>query len=124
MLRRDRDLLNHRIHRRAADMFEQGLLEETRDLIQDDALQGTAAQAIGYKEAAAVLSGDLEVPEAVEAVATRTRRYAKRQRTWFRNQMDARWIDVADGDTPETIADRVAAVWEKTGPFRFDPENS
>ncbi|MEX2607650.1 MAG: tRNA (adenosine(37)-N6)-dimethylallyltransferase MiaA, partial [Kiritimatiellia bacterium] len=93
VLRREVSELNERILQRTRCMFTEGLLEETRRLLETGTLTGTAQQAIGYAEAAAVLRGESTVEQAVEAVATRTRRYAKRQRTWFRNQMDARWLD-------------------------------
>lgn len=119
VLRRPSPELNERIHHRAADMFAAGLLEETRRLLDAGRLDGTAAQAIGYAEAAAALRGDLDRGQAIEAVAVRTRRYAKRQRTWFRNQMDARWIDLAADTDPGETTDRVAEVWEDTGPLVY-----
>lgn len=121
VLRRPVDELNRRIHQRTEEMFARGLLEETRRLLADGNLSGTAAQAIGYAEAAEVLAGKRSLPEAIEKVATRTRRYAKRQRTWFRNQMNARWVDVENDENPELTADKVAAIWQTTGPFSFTP---
>lgn len=112
--------LNARILQRATDMFEQGLLAETQALLSAGSLTGTAAQAIGYAEAQAVLLGEINQPAAIEAIATRTRRYAKRQRTWFRNQMDARWVDVENTHKVELIADKIAAIWQDTGPFSFN----
>lgn len=120
VLRREVSELNARILQRARQMFAEGLLEETDRLLEDGTLNGTAGQAIGYAEAASVLRGGATVEQAVEAVATRTRRYAKRQRTWFRNQMDARWLDITDQDDPQLIADRLAAIWQDAGPFFFD----
>lgn len=112
--------LDARIRRRAADMLAGGLLEEAAALRkQHGELQGTAAQAIGYREAREVLDGKLGRAEAVEAITLRTRRYAKRQRTWFRNQTDARWIDVESGD-PETRALEIEKVWTQTGPLYFN----
>jgi tRNA dimethylallyltransferase len=117
--------LNQRIETRIEEMFAQGLLEECRGLLeQHEGLQGTAGQAIGYAEAFAVLSGEMTQEEAVRTIATRTRRYAKRQRTWFRNQMSSRWIEVSGEDSVEGLADRVAEVWDETGPFLFSGENA
>ena len=113
--------LNQRIHARAADMFAHGLPEEARGLRERlGALTGTCAQAIGYREAFSVLDGDLTVSEAVEAVARRTRRYAKRQRTWFRNQMDARWVNRVEDRSAEAVLREIEKIWNKTGPFPFD----
>ncbi|MBQ2719344.1 MAG: tRNA (adenosine(37)-N6)-dimethylallyltransferase MiaA [Clostridia bacterium] len=82
----DRAALHRRIDRRVDAMMEEGLLEEVRALYAAGALPagGTAAQAIGYKELGAALRGECTVPEAVEEIKTATRRYARRQLTWFR----------------------------------------
>lgn len=120
VLRREVSELNERILQRTRQMFAEGLIEETKQLLNAGTLTGTAGQAIGYAEAASVLRGEFTLEQAVEAVATRTRRYGKRQRTWFRNQMDARWLDVTDQDDLQLIADRLAGVWQDTGPFLFD----
>ena len=114
------DDLNERIYQRASEMFNRGLIEETRQLLEKGSLVGTAAQAIGYKEAREVLEERWSQQEALEKLTTRTRRYAKRQRTWFRNQMNARWIDIKKESNPEFIADNIAKVWQETGPYSFD----
>jgi tRNA dimethylallyltransferase len=75
--------LRDRIHRRAVSMVAAGLLEEARAL-RELPLSRTAAQAIGYAEAFLVLDGRMPVAELADAIATRTWRYAKRQRGWFR----------------------------------------
>jgi len=83
-------------------MLEQGLLEEAeRVLSSEDA--PTAMQAIGYKEIVSALDGDISLDEAVEQIKTATRRYAKRQRTWFRKDSRIAWID-ADSGNAEAIA--------------------
>ncbi len=114
--------LNERIESRIRMMFEQGLLAEVSALQQMGALTGTASQAIGYQEAEAVLEGTASREEAIQALATRTRRYAKRQRTWFRNQMNSRWIEVRNDQDRNRLADEVRGVWEETGPFLFSRE--
>jgi tRNA dimethylallyltransferase len=120
VLRRPVEKLNQRIHQRAEKMFQEGLLEETQLLLNQGNLVGTAAQAIGYREAQAILENRLGKEEALEALATRTRRYAKRQRTWFRNQMDSKWVDIESDSTLENITDKVAEIWQDCGPFPFD----
>ena len=88
--------LRTRIHDRADRMVEAGLLEEARRLQAAGPLSRTAAQAIGYAEAFAVLAGELDVTALADAVARRTWRYAKRQRSWFR--ADPRCVaEAADG---------------------------
>lgn len=80
------------IDRRVDRMMGQGLLDEVRVLL--DAGFGeaiTSSQAIGYKELVPVIEGDASVDEAVEAIKRATRRYSKRQRTWFRRDPRIRW---------------------------------
>ena len=77
-------VLRERIRRRAEQMVADGLVEEARTLREAGPLSRTAAQAIGYAEAFAVLDGTAEPAELASAIATRTWRYAKRQRSWFR----------------------------------------
>lgn len=91
----DREQLYARIEERVDAMLQRGLLEETRALLESgyrDAL--TASQAIGYKELVPVLEGHAELAEAVGTIKQATRRYAKRQLTWFRADPRIRWIDV------------------------------
>jgi tRNA dimethylallyltransferase len=118
VLRRPTDELNARIRLRAEDMFRAGLLDEARAC--QHALRGTSAQAIGYAEALALLAGTLSETQAIDAVATRTRQYAKRQRTWFRNQLTPHWIDLDDSSDAADTAARIAAVWDFSGPFWMD----
>jgi len=107
-------VLDARIRLRAEQMFAQGLLEEAAALRASPGAElGTAAQAIGYREAFAVLDGTISIPQAVEAVTLRTRQYAKRQRTWFRNQMKAVWIEGALKNSVEFVE----KVWREEGPF-------
>ena len=76
--------LHARITARTKAMLQDGLLEEARQLRADWSLSRTAAQGIGYAEAFAVLDGHAHSDTLEEAIAQRTRRYARRQRTWFR----------------------------------------
>ena len=89
----DREALYARIDRRVEEMAVQGLFEEVEALL-DAGLSPdcTAMQAIGYKEAALALRGDMSRSEAVALIQQSSRRYAKRQLTWFRRAPDARWI--------------------------------
>ena len=89
----DREALYARIDRRVEEMAVQGLFEEVEALL-DAGLSPdcTAMQAIGYKEATLALRGDMSRSEAVALIQQSSRRYAKRQLTWFRRAPDARWI--------------------------------
>ena len=81
----DREVLYGRIERRVDQMIDMGLVEETRALALDGVFERntTAAQAIGYKELFGYLNGEQTLDEAVDVLKLATRRYAKRQMTWF-----------------------------------------
>ena len=87
-----RQTLYDRIDRRVDDMFARGLMDEVRSLLSsgvpDDC---TAMQAIGYKEAVAALRGECSVEEARARIQQESRRYAKRQLTWFRRDKEIEW---------------------------------
>lgn len=115
-LRLPPDELDRRIERRARRMFAYGLVDEVRSLRAQGPLSETARHAIGYEEAAAVLDGALDEEAAIALTARRTRRYAKRQMTWFRHQADVAWVDVDPEDSVERIAGRVQRLWKAQGP--------
>ena len=87
-------ILAERIGLRVDKMVEEGLVEEVQSLLDSGFRKGiTAPQAIGYKEIVTYLDGDCTLVEALDAIKLATRRYAKRQRTWFRKDKRIRWID-------------------------------
>ena len=90
---RDRDILYEKINRRVEEMLDAGLENEVRSLLADGCLtpDSTAGGAIGYKELIEYINGRISYAEAVEAVKTATRRYAKRQLTWLRRNEAVRW---------------------------------
>jgi tRNA dimethylallyltransferase len=107
-LRREKADLEARIRLRVDQMYASGFLDEVTALRYTNAIfSPTAAMAIGYAEAVAVLDRKMTQSEAVEQTVIRTRQYAKRQMTWFRNQLPTRWIDARDTDDVATLADRV-----------------
>ena len=91
-----RETLNRRIDARVDRMLSSGLLDETRRLLSDGifAVNATAAQAIGYKELLSYLRGEESLDEAVSRLRLATRRYAKRQMTWFRAKDYVKWVEV------------------------------
>jgi tRNA dimethylallyltransferase len=96
------EVLRDRVHDRARAMVSDGLLNEARDLRATyGTLSHTAVQAIGYAEAFAVLDGDLPESRLAEVIATRTWRYAKRQRSWF--QADPRCIPTSPAAAIATL---------------------
>lgn len=93
------DLLAQRIDRRVDDMLSKGLVYEVETLLEKGFRKGlTAPQAIGYKEIVAYLDGETTLDEAVAKIKTATRRYAKRQRTWYRKDSRINWIPADSGD--------------------------
>ncbi len=116
-LRLPTEELHSRIARRTRQMFAYGLIDEVRQLrAAYPVLSETARHAIGYAEAAAVLDGEYDEEEAIERTIIRTRQYAKRQYTWFRNQADVVWVDVHPMEAIERIAGRVKRIWDTYGP--------
>ena len=97
----NRDNLYSRVDMRVDQMIDEGLLDEVKSLYDSGILveNTTAAQAIGYKEIKLYLDGEGSLDEAVELLKLSTRRYAKRQLTWFRHNKDAKrlYIDREDG---------------------------
>ena len=90
----DREKLYERINKRVDIMLEQGLVKEVEDLLQkygDD--MPTAMQGLGYKEVKQFFDGELTEEEMIEKIKQETRRYAKRQLTWFRKNKETIWID-------------------------------
>ena len=97
----NRDNLYKRVDLRVDQMMEEGLLDEVTSLYSAGLLDKgtTAAQAIGYKEFISYIDGECSLSDAVEQLKLSTRRYAKRQLTWFRHNTDAKrlYIDREDG---------------------------
>ena len=98
MLNRDREALYERINRRVDQMLEEGLLDEVRAVMQIDgvALDEPPLSTIGYREPIQHLRGELDYDEMVRLVKRNTRRYAKRQLTWFRRYDEYTWVDAAE----------------------------
>lgn len=111
----EREELHRRIEERVEKMYAAGLLDEARTLIEFT-LSPTALQAIGYAEAFAVLRNETTLEKAKEKTIIRTRQLAKRQMTWFRNQLNVEWIDTADYPEIEKLSEAVSNAWEKLGP--------
>lgn len=92
-LSEEREVLVERLDRRVERMWEDGLLEEVESLIPQGIEQGvTAGRAIGYAQALAELSGMMTRSEAIEETQSITRRYARRQVSWFKRYVDLTWL--------------------------------
>ena len=101
----NRDTLYKRIDDRVDKMVDDGLLDEVKSVYQKYGKTKALSTGIGYKEIISFLDGDISLDEAIEKIKTNSRHYAKRQYTWFNNQMDIKWFDVDYNDFNNTIKD-------------------
>ena len=102
----DRQVLYDRINHRVDLMLEKGILDEAKWLY-DDHRNVQAARAIGYKEFFPYFAGDASLEDCVEKLKQNTRRFAKRQLTWFRNRMAVNFYTVSEVDFKETVIQEV-----------------
>lgn len=103
-LTRQRQELYHRIEERVDQMIEGGLLKEVRRLVESGiGLHHTAMQGIGYKEMCWYLEGLISFEEAVRIIKRESRRYAKRQLTWFRRDPRIKWFDLSNISLTEVV---------------------
>jgi tRNA dimethylallyltransferase len=109
----ERERLYERIDRRTELLFSQGLIEETRRLLEAGVPRSAQPLgALGYREAVACLDGNMTLAEAREATARMTRRYAKRQMTWFRRESGVHWL-TGFGDEAEIQSQALAWLGER-----------
>ena len=111
---RNRENLYERIGHRVDAMAEAGLPEEAR-AVRQQGLTATAAQAIGYKELYDWMDGTLPLEEALENLKRSTRRYAKRQLTWFGADARIRWIEPDALQAGETVTEQAMRIIENDG---------
>lgn len=90
----EREVLYERINQRVDLMVTQGLIEEVKKLYDNGIRDSQAIQAIGYKELYDYFDGKMTYEDAINQLKQNSRRYAKRQLTWFRNKMDVKWFDM------------------------------
>lgn len=110
-----RKRLYREIEQRVDQMLANGLLEEVKALLAAKKLErSTAAQALGYKEIIAHLKGEFTLEQAVDLIKQRTRRYAKRQLTWFRRDPRIRWISL-DEKTYFQAAEEIVKLLQFAG---------
>ena len=99
----DRDILYERINKRVDIMIENGLLEEVKSFYDKDMRYKPLLGGIGYKELYSYFDGDISYEEAIDLIKRNSRRYAKRQYTFFNNQFDVNWFDVVFDNFDITI---------------------
>jgi tRNA dimethylallyltransferase len=109
-----RAILHRRIENRVHRMLESGLISEVRAVLDEGVPRDAAGlDAVGYRETVQFLNGRLGRHELAEAIITATRRYAKRQETWFRHQLLGHPVVTLDAtDAPSLLATRIAELWE------------
>jgi tRNA dimethylallyltransferase len=107
----DRPTLDPRIEQRVREMFDAGLVDEVRRLLDHGLAEGrTARTAIGYREVAAYLAGETDLDTAIEATTTATRRFSRRQDSWFRKDPRVVWVGWDDADRVERAVGAVEAL--------------
>jgi len=94
----DREELYKRINLRVDIMLEMGLIEEVKSLIQNEGFSKTSLQGLGYKEVIEYIEGIISYEEMIEKIKMETRRYAKRQMTWFKKNKNIVWLDAKNKD--------------------------
>ncbi len=112
-LSRDREELYPMIERRVDEMMRRGLLDEVDKVLKMNP-SNTAMQAIGYKELKRYLEGEYPFDEAVRLIKRNTRRYAKRQFTWFRGEAGLRWVDITGLGDPEEILETILPALDES----------
>lgn len=104
-----RDQLYRWIEERVEEMMEQGLLDEVEGLkARGYSRDLTSMKALGYRELMAYLDGEISLEEALELIVRNTRRYAKRQITWFRGEKGVRWLEYEEREEIPLLAERIA----------------
>ncbi|KZE38120.1 tRNA dimethylallyltransferase [Bhargavaea cecembensis] len=98
----DRNILYERINRRVDLMVEAGWIGEVRRLAEAGFGESQSMKAIGYREIGDYLKGETDLEQALELTKRNTRRYAKRQFTYFRNKLDVHWLDALEGTRQNT----------------------
>ncbi len=114
ILNRNKEDLNRRIDERVENMFDSGFLEEVRELKNNPkGLSKQAGQALGYKELLKFLDNQISFIEVKDLIKQNTKRFAKKQRTWFRSFTSTVWIDYSPGDNNKTVGDKILREMEK-----------
>jgi tRNA dimethylallyltransferase len=105
----DRAALYKRINQRALQMFDSGLVEETRSMLEKYGDSASPLSSLGYKQAVQLLRGEIDRDAAIQAAQQAHRKYAKRQMTWFRREPQVEWL-TGFGDEPDIQGKAVELV--------------
>lgn len=104
----ERERLYTRINQRVDEMIASGLIQEAKQFYDQGLIHAQSTQAIGYKELFDYFSGAVTLEDAVENLKQNTRRFAKRQLTWFQNKMDVQWYDLTEPDSYEKNLEKIS----------------
>ncbi len=118
---RNRELLYDKINKRVDNMFASGIVEEVQNVFRMHPGK-TAAMAIGYKELLPYILGKCSKREAVDHLKQSTRRYAKRQLTWFRRDKEINWIYVDDSNDFESVIKKAEMIINMSDLFKTNLE--
>ena len=101
----DREYIYERINQRVLEMFESGLEEEVIELYKQDRelFNYNSLQSIGYREFERYFNEEIDKSELISDIQRNTRRFAKRQMTWFKHQQPSTWIDIENENPVEVI---------------------
>lgn len=111
-LKMDREALYEKINKRVDSMIKNGLIEEVQHLYAQGYEHTQAMKAIGYKELIPYIKGEADLDSAVELLKRNSRRYAKRQYTWFKNQMNIHWYDITETKYDKIVDNIIKDVFE------------
>lgn len=106
----DREILYERINKRVDLMINQGLIDEVKRIREKYNFSKTALQGLGYKEVIEYLDGNATFDEMIEKIKMQSRRYAKRQVTWFKKTKNIKWID---GNDKEKMIEQITNDYRK-----------
>ena len=110
----ERSILYNRINSRVDTMINNGLVDEVKDLLSKGLTnQHQSMKAIGYRQIISYLTNDLSLDDAVDLIKRDSRRYAKRQFTWFKKYKDAKWLDVESQDI-EKLTEQILNDYNKS----------
>ena len=110
----DREVLDRRIETRVDAMFRDGFLDEVRWIIDNGGFGRESSQALGYREAVAHINDEVTEAEAIVLIKRATRRFSRRQMTWFRRMEDAHWIHAQEGDSTVDLSDRIVGLYQES----------
>lgn len=111
----NRENLYNRINQRTDEMVKEGLIEEVKSFYDQNIKTKALQTAIGYKELYKYFANEITLEEAIELIKKNSRHYAKRQYTWFKNQMNITWFDVDFANFNNTIKDVIEFINKNGG---------